>query len=708
MFTSLMLCVALLGVQEQLTDRVQTLVRHVDRLEAIAVPEDLGEEKRTKLANLRAALAVGAADDASVRTLYFAVDEVRTWLWQHAVERPAPVDGAFEETEETWRVRTPALDLEIARRDLRMTIRSGAASWSFLPSSRDDIVLADGMLSLLDARQITAAPFMTGYSAGCVLAFEEFADRPGFAVRWTISLIGREMVCDLAARDTSAALTRVCWPKGIELGNTPDEVTVIPRMQGMLVPGNWPQAISGEDLVNSRSFYLPWWGQIRAGHGVQTILETTADAGGRYDHPAGGPTRISPIWFASLGRWAYLRTIRYVFDEGATYVSMAKRFRRHVQERGEFVSLREKLARTPALDDVIGKPVVHLGALYHFVPEASLFNRDRIEANHALTTFDELAAALRGLKAKGIERAYVHLDGWGYYGYDNGHPDVMPVGQEQGGWEGLTRFADTCAELGYLFAVHDQYRDFYFNAVSFDNRLTVTRLDGTREEHSTWCGGPQTILSPRFAPEYVRRNHDLFAAHGVRVRGAYLDVFSVVPLEESAQAAHPVTRQECAEYRRACFDLLRARGYVVSSEEPADYLVRSLDLVHHAPYSTSPHIGGGAATGIPVPLFNLVYHDALLQPWDMGEDGGWGIPTGDAGRLHCVLNAGLPYVGPGASAEDVARVQDAAALARRCGTLEMVSHEFLDGSWRRQRTVFGDGTVVQVDFDTKEYSVSAP
>jgi hypothetical protein len=147
---------------------------------------------------------------------------------------------------------------------------------------------------------------------------------------------------------------------------------------------------------------------------------------------------------------------------------------------------------------------------------------------------------------------------------------------------------------------------------------------------------------------------------------------------------------------------------VVSSEEPADYLVRSLDLVHHAPYSTSPHIGGGAATGIPVPLFNLVYHDALLQPWDMGEDGGWGIPTGDAGRLHCVLNAGLPYVGPGASAEDVARVQDAAALARRCGTLEMVSHEFLDGSWRRQRTVFGDGTVVQVDFDTKEYSVSAP
>jgi hypothetical protein len=250
--------------------------------------------------------------------------------------------------------------------------------------------------------------------------------------------------------------------------------------------------------------------------------------------------------------------------------------------------------------------------------------------------------------------------------------------------------------------VHDQYRDFYLNAVSFNDRLTVTRLDGSREEHSTWCGGPQTILSPRFAPEYVRRNHDLFAKEGVKVRGAYLDVFAVVPLEESAQAAHPMTRTECAAYRRQCFDVLRARGYVVSSEEPADYLVRSLDLVHHGPYSTSKD---GGPMGIPVPLFNLVYHDSILLPWNMSEDGSWGMPKGDAGRLHCMLNAGLPYLDPGASDEQVTRVKEACALGQRCNTKEMVNHEFLDPSRRKQRTTFSDGTRVTVDFAAKTYAI---
>jgi hypothetical protein len=329
-----------------------------------------------------------------------------------------------------------------------------------------------------------------------------------------------------------------------------------------------------------------------------------------------------------------------------------------------------------------------------------------MERNHRLVTFEQIATSLRDLHDNGVTEAYVHLDGWGFYGYDNGHPDVVPPGPEQGGWEGMRHLADTCDELDYLLAVHDQYRDFYFSAVSYDEKLAVRNWDGSLTVHAEWSGGDQTFLSPRFAPDYVRRNHDAFAEHGIKVRGAYLDVFAVNPLEESFQLSHPITRTDCARYRRECFELLQARGYVVSSEEPTDYLVGTLHLVHHGPYPTLPKgYGPGEGTGIAVPLFNLVYHDSILLPWHMTEDGGWGIPFGDAGWLHCVLNAGLPYVSPNADRNQINLVKKVCSVAKRLGTLEMTNHEFLDSSRRVQRTTYNDGTQVTVDFDKRTYSL---
>lgn len=702
----ILLSVTLLGVDDPFASRLQTLSFHIERLDAVTVPDALLMEKQEKLEALKKRVGEGADSEEAFNALYIAIDEARMWLWENAAARPERAPGEFSDTADCWEVTTPALRLQLQKEDLAVTVHTAGHAWRFLPSDNSDIQFIGRQLSFTEAADITVLPFHTGYSAGLTACFKGFPGNDSdMEIRLTAHIIANEIVFDLAMNEQHSGLIAVNWPKAIETGNTDSDFAVIPRMQGMLLPGNWPQPINAEDLSNSRSFYLPWWGQIQDGHGVLTLLETDDDAGGAYQHPAGGPTRVAPRWYASLGRMRYMRSIRYIFDDEATYVSMAKRYRRFVIERGHFVSLREKLLRTPALAEVIGKPVAHLGSLYHFVQEASLFNKERIENNHALQTFDQLAEQLRTLKSKGIENAYVHLDGWGFYGYDNGHPDVLPVGEEQGGWDGLRRFAETCKELGYLFAVHDQYRDFYLNALSFDDRLTATRLDGSREEHSVWCGGPQTILSPRFSPEYVRRNHDLFAAHGVQVRGAYLDVFSVVPLEESAQPAHPVTRSDCARYRRECFDLLRARGYVVSSEEPTEYLTRSLALVHHAPYATYPNIGGGDACGIPVPLYSLVYHDSILIPWEMGDDGGWGIPKGDAAYLHCLLNAGLPYVWPGYDEEAIKRVLEAAALAAHCAHLEMTHHEFLDEGRREQRVTYSDGTQVTVNFNTKNYYV---
>jgi hypothetical protein len=702
-----LLTLALLVAGADLGPRVEVLKTHLERMRPIEVDAGLQPEKEKRFADLETLLDGPIETDEAFKEAYLKMDETRSWLWEHGANRPRAAEGEFKATDNDWIVETPSLKLRVNKTDLSVVIDTGPTVWKMAPSDANDLRVGDHGIALTEAASKEVAEFRTGYSLGLLASFSDFEKAPGLKVYCSIHFTGNEAVFEIAANETESKLESVEWPKAIVFHTTdPDDSSVIPLMQGMLLPANWDRKVEYLDRpMDSRYFYMPWWGQIRGGHGVQTIVETPDDAGGSYSHPAGGPTTVRPKWYSSLGSLRYARRIRYVFSENASYLTMAKRYRRYAKETGHFVSLDEKLARTPALAEVVGRPVLHLGSLYHFVPESQFYKEERIEGNHNLTPLEDLAENLVEVKKRGLGDAYIHLDGWGYFGYDSGHPDVLPPGEEQGGWEGLRKFADTCDELGYLFAVHDQYRDFYFNAASFDDRLVQLREDGGREEHSTWCGGPQTILSPRFAPGYVRKNHDLFAENGVKVRGAYLDVFAVVPLEESFQPGFPLSRTECRRHRKECFDLLRSRGYVVSSEEPVDYAVPFLDLVHHGPYKLEPDQGNGEGVGIPVPLFSLVYHDSILLPWDMGESGAWGIPQGDAGRLHCLLNGGLPYAGTGASKEALEKIGEAAELAKRVGTEEMVDHQFVDGNRRKQRTVFEDGTTVTVDFETKDYTI---
>ena len=700
----LTICLVLLATlaSDDLAPRMQTLEKHYERIRAIPVPENFAAERDTRLDTLRQNLDAGADSGDGVNALYLEMDALRQWLLLHAADQPALCPATYEERDDAWVLDNGTLHLTIRRDNLAMTVKTSDATWEFAPCDARDIRAGMKGTGFLDATQRTAKPFRTSYSTGICITLDGFEEHEGLRLILGIHLEGPRMRCSVTAPGDTLAFDFVAWPKPIVTENTPDYTAVIPHMQGMLIPGGFEHKIEQQEPAHSRTIYMPWWGLLHGGAGVLTILETSMDGGVHYTHPAGGATLIEPLWYASMGRLGYQRWIQYQFLDDATYVQLAKAYREYVREHGRFVSLREKLARNPALEGVIGHPVVHIGALYHNVDTSNYYNKERLEANHALTTFMEIADQFRGLKAKGID-PYVHLDGWGYLGYDSAHPDVTPPGYEQGGWEGLRELADLCDEYGWIFAVHDQYRDFYKNAASFDYELAKQLPDGGYEEHSVWCGGPQTILSAVHAPGYVRRNHDAFAAHGIKIRGAYLDVFSVVPMEESHHEAHPMTRTECFQYRSDCFNLLRSRGYVVSSEEPVDCFVPILDLVHHGPYFI---FNDEKRSGIPVPLFELVYHDSILLPWDMGEGGGWGIPEGDAGRLHCLLNAGLPYVGTSPSDDVVAQVKEAAELAQHCAFLEMTSHVFLDDTMRKQQTTYSDGTTVTVDFDTKEYTIT--
>lgn len=484
--------------------------------------------------------------------------------------------------------------------------------------------------------------------------------------------------------------------------------TVLPRMQGMILPAEYDKTIRGghyEGIVFEREAYMPMFGQVSdasdlgAGWGYAAIFDTPFDARYIFDHAPGGDTTITPLFIASLGRIGYKRTMLYKFENGCDYTRIAKIYRGYLKERGQLVTLREKIARTPAVARLIGTPVVHTGIATHISPDSYYYHKDDPAKNDYHTPFSARAEQLRELRGKGVERVYLHLDGWGNHGYDNLHPSPFPPHEAAGGADGMKALSDTCKELGYCFGIHDQYRDYYYDAPDFDMENGILNEDGSHPYCDTWYGGKHTWLCSKLAPEYVRRNYDTFAELGIRIDGTYLDVFSVVFLDECFHPDHRATRAECADARRKCFELLNARNIITSSEETIDCIVPSIALCHHAPYLTEDVGRRSEIIGVPIPLFNLVWHDCIVIPWD--PNGSWGSPLGYDMLGLAYINGGTSYLPITANEAQIARADGILALHKRIADRELVRHELVNGDPKVQRSVFDgpEGEItVEVDF----------
>ncbi len=618
----------------------------------------------------------------------------------------------------SWRIEGKRRTVRLDASNFQVEIKAGKTLWPMIPAQSDDLVV--DVKGKLTSMSFSAAGFHevshydTGTVGGVLIHLKDFACPEQGAVDLELRLIiameigTEEILFQAIPMEKNIPIHECRWPKMIEPETV--DITVVPNMQGVLIPRNFGRKIvQYDDRMYSRGFYMPWWGYEKNTAAAMMILETPADAAGKVDHPAGGPTKLELKWMSQLGRMQYPRKVRFCAFEEGNYVTLCKRYRRYVMEKGHFVSLKEKITRNPKVAHLLGSPVIHTSILYHMEPASSYYNKEDPSKNHVLVTFDERIKHLKKLSTMGVKKAYLHLDGWGYRGYDNLHPDHMPPCEEAGGWAGMKRFADVCDELNYLFAIHDQYRDYFHDGPAHDFRHEVwSDKNGKLHFETTWPGGAEGLLCSSLTPLVQARNHRALIELGINIKGAYIDVIAVVPPDECFNPEHPVTRRECLENWGRCLAQVRSILGVTSSEEPCDWAIPYLDLVHHGPYPLDPNPGQGPANGIPVPLFNLVYHDAIILPWGIVVDkkGNWGIPDSDSSFLHAVLNAGMPYISLEPSEKELKMVKTLCSVQEKLAMQEMVNHEFLDNSFRRQRVTYGDGTTITVDFDKDEIVIS--
>jgi hypothetical protein len=178
---------------------------------------------------------------------------------------------------------------------------------------------------------------------------------------------------------------------------------------------------------------------------------------------------------------------------------------------------------------------------------------------------------------------------------------------------------------------------------------------------------------------HLKKNYQGLFDHGIRPAGNYLDVFGYVPPDEDFNPQHPTTRTDCLRERAKCFTWSRNHLGYVGTEAGCDWTVPYADI-------SSPLKPKG---GVPVPLFNLVYHDAMMTPYDASD-------------LNGLLNAGVPQMSSrNPEQPPLEKVRRMAALHKRLAHVEMTRHEYLDKNRRQERTTFADGTTVTVDWDAQ-------
>jgi hypothetical protein len=601
--------------------------------------------------------------------------------------------------------------------DLAMVVQAGPVRWAMVASQDSDMIVKskgeEFPLRLADAGKIDIKPYDTGFKTGVKIRLERFRNNGllnagpelDLSLCLTVCLEGKEedLVCEAVAIEHETTVRQIDWPKELDARDV--EYTALSNGRGNLLPRDWPQAYdpinhggADKSFVESNlieCWSMSWWGFQKGKSALVVIVETPDDAAYKFHHPPGGPTVIGPRWRASLGKLGYLRSVRMCFIPEGNYVDMAKRYRRYVIDIGRFVSLKEKIARDPLVAQLIGTPHLRQSIKRNYKPGSFRWDSKNPEKNYSVTTFDERVRQLRELKSKGINRLYVTLSGWPYQGYDRQHPDALPPAPEAGGWEGLKRWADACKELGYLYNLHDQYRDYYIDAPSYDPQFAVheedaisqaTAFPGTRfgfwkegylpfMDH--WDGGAMTYLDARFAPGHLIKNYQLMFDHGIKMEGSYLDVFGYIPPTEDFNPEHPLTRADCMKFQAECFTWVRNNLGIVGTEDGADWVVPYVDYANEA----SP------GRCISVPLYELVYHDAVLTPEGEMRD-----------PLRCLLNGGYPNVPRDLdNKKEMDFFHAICALHERVALLEMTDHEFLDKNHKVERATFSDGTTVTID-----------
>ncbi len=492
--------------------------------------------------------------------------------------------------------------------------------------------------------------------------------------------------------------------------------------EGFLLPADDTEyPIGRNNMYSMTGLAMPWMGITDTDFktGYMAILETPNDSEINVVRDNGLIT-FEPVWLSQKGSFGYNRKVIYHFFDKGGYVAQCKKYREYVWgKNGASITLKEKEKQFPAIAKMVGAPHIYLWD-------------DARQVSFA-----------KEMKSAGIEKAFVL---W--------NPNHLPYPEAD--------YDTKIKDLGYLSGVYELFRDAklrdtvgtinktdttgkWLNRFSFPglfNKITLKQKDGSL--HYSGFGydiNPKTIVP--LIPE-LRTDRELkFYPH----EAFFLDGFLASGIYEDYGKENPLTR---TQYKNAVVDMnkLFTEQYklMVGMEWGADYGVpktsfaHGITTLHRMLYKSKdrrkkgsiyydgdwgnpsrPSIMVGEYTAdknymkwainekIRVPLYQLVYHDAIVTTWRW-DDANHHMPAIWWKKdLFNMLYGTAPVWTLDKPRWDKFKETFVESYQTICPWLqqiaydEMVSHRFVNEDHTVQESTFSSGKKVVVNFGDQAY-----
>lgn len=295
-------------------------------------------------------------------------------------------------------------------------------------------------------------------------------------------------------------------------------------------------------------------------------------------------------------------------------VASAKRLRRHVVTDLGKAPLRERLAEDPGLAYMAESYAMKL---FHGIENegAICVNWDKSDpvSFKCCLTFAEAAAALKRIKAAGIEKVHTKSVGWNARGHDGLYPTRFPVEARVGGEAGLRELVRVGTDLGFQINVHDNFVMNVPHAPDWDADRVIHDIHGNPMVSGWWSGGVEYQTWGLALPEAYFETH--FARmQDLGIQGTYYCDYMMRPPEVNYHPRHGGPRAASVAGQVRILEAAKAAFGSVATEFGALPVAVCCDYVTGAGHrARGRDFPVAALIDADVPLFQLAFRGLTLH-----------------------------------------------------------------------------------------------